>query len=232
MKRLMSLVVAGGIAASLVMSAAPAMAAGTAKVYFAQGLPTRIVDVCIDGAEVRSNLAYRKKFVIDLNVPTDTQAFNFVVHVANNANVCGGAVLASHSYTLAGERNYTVVAGFGAGSHLPRLFLFTNPIQNTPPRTARFSYRHTADIGAVNAALIGEKIWRSIPNGGSVTGIFDEGAYRLRSRAVGSPADLHPIRNLTFERRIAYQIYLVGDRANGFSTITIQQPVVRPVPVP
>jgi uncharacterized protein DUF4397 len=229
MKRLMSLVVAGGIAASLVMSAGSASAAGTAKVYFAQGWPAKTVDVCIDGVEVQSDLGYRKKFMTELNVVLDTQDFAFAVYSANDATTCGGAALASHTYTLAGDKNYTVVGGIG-GSHMPRLYLFTNPVQNTPPHTARISYRHAADIGDVNAALIGEKIWRNIPNGGSVTGIFDEGTYRLRSRASGSPTDLHPIRNLTLAPRVAYQLYLVGDHANGYGIITIQQPVVRPAP--
>jgi uncharacterized protein DUF4397 len=229
MKRLMSLVVAGGIAASLVMSAGPASAAGTAKVYFAQGWVAKTVDVCIDGVEVHSDLGYRKKSLTELNVALDTQDFAFAVYTANDATTCGAAPLASHTYTLAGDKNYTVISGIGS-SHMPRLFLFSNPVQNTPPHTARFSYRHAADVGAVNAALIGEQIWRNIPNGGSVTGIFDEGTYRLRSRRSGNPADLHAIRNLTLASRVAYQVYLVGDQANGYGTITIQQPVVQPTP--
>jgi hypothetical protein len=227
MKRLMSLVVAGGIAASLVMLAGPASAAGTARVYFAQGLPAKTVDVCIDGAEVRSDMTYRKKLVTDIDV-TITPTHTFSVYTANAAT-CGGTLLASHMYTLVADKNYTAIAGIGSGSHLPRMFLFSNSLQNTPPHTARFSYRHAADIGAVNAALIGKKIWRNIPNGGSVTMVFEEGAYQLRSRAAGSPTDLHPVRHLTFSPRIAYQVYLVGDHANGYSTITIQQPVIRPV---
>jgi hypothetical protein len=230
MKRLMSLVVAGGIAASLVMSAAgPASAAGTARVWYVQGMPAKTVDVCVDGVEVRSGMGYRKKFVTDLAIAVDTQAFAFAVYAANGATTCGGAPLATHTYTLAVDKNYTVVGGIGSGSHLPRLFLFANPVQNTPPHTARFSYRHTADVGAVNAALVGKKIWRNIPNGGSVTGVFNEGAYQLRSRAAGSPTDLHPIRHLTFMPRVAYQVYLVGDRANGYGTVIVEQPVVRPV---
>jgi hypothetical protein len=228
MKRLMSLVVAGGIAASLVMSAAgPASAAGTAKVWFAQGLATKSVDVCVDGTEIRSNLGYRQRFSTDLAIAVDTQAFAFVVYAAN-ATTCGGAILASHTYTLAIDQNYTVVSGIG-GAHLPRLFLFSNSLKNTPSHTARFSYRHAADVGAVNASLIGTKMWRNLSNGGSVTGTFAEGAYQLRTRAVGSPADLHPVRNLTLTARIAYQVYLVGDHANGYKLITIQQPVIRPV---
>jgi uncharacterized protein DUF4397 len=229
MKRLMSLVVAGGIAASLVMSALPASAAGTAKVFFAQGWPAKTVDVCIDGVEVRSDLGYRKQFTTDLNVALDTQDFAFDVYTANDATTCGGLPLASHTYTLAGDKNYTVISGIGV-SHTPRLFLFSNPVQNTPPHTARLSYRHAADAGAVNAALIGKQIWRGIPNGGSVTGIFEEGTYRLRSRLTGSSTDLHPIRNLTLAARVAYQVYLVGDQADGYGTIIVKQPVVRPTP--
>lgn len=228
MKRLLSLVVAGGIAASLVMVAGPASAGTTAHVFFVQGVPAKTLDICINGDEVKSDLTYRKKFVVDLDVPADPTAYEIDIYRANDNTTCGGFALASHTYNLLVDKNYTVVAGIGVGSHQPRLFIFANPIQNTKPGMARLSLRHTADVGAVNAALVKVKTFRGIPNGGSVTGVFDDSTYTLRVRGVGSSTDLLPARHLRLLARVAYQVYLVGDEANGYSTVTLQQAVVRP----
>ncbi len=229
MKRLLSLVVAGGIAASLVtVLAGPASAGTTARVFFVQGVPAKTLDICVNGDEVKSDFAYRKKFVVDLDVPADPTAYQIDVYRANDNTTCGGFALASHTYNLLVDKNYTIVAGIGVGSHQPRLFIFGNPIQNTKPGMARLSLRHTADIGAINASLVRVKTFRGIPNGGSVTGVFDDSTYTLRVRGVGSSTDLLRPRHLRLLARMAYQVYVVGDEANGYGTVTLRQAVVRP----
>jgi len=193
----------------------------TAKVFVAHGIPGAVVDVCVDGKEVRSTFRYGQQFVLEA-VPAG--AHTIKVHPASRFR-CGGAAIIRKTVTLTGGLNATLMARIIGGK--PGLQVFVNDTAIAPASKASITVRHTATAPTVDVWLNGgaAPAITSLARGKSAGPVVvAPGVYSWWASAVGSwkPAIGPRVANLYAGR--AYQIYAVGTNANNYRFIVISQP--------
>jgi hypothetical protein len=139
----------GGLAtASLIAAlAAPTAAAKTTSTLaIVNGVPGQKVDVCLDGKEIRSGLAYGSKVAKPL-VVTGAKTIRFY---RPDPRRCRGTLIARRQFSLPPAADLTIVVTKNA----PRIVVFDNaglgeiPPLGAPTPFAPFAFRHAADIAA------------------------------------------------------------------------------------
>ena len=193
----------------------------TAKVFVAHGIPGAVVDVCVDGREVRSTFRYGQQFVLPA-VPAGTHTVK--LHPASRFR-CGGTAIVRKTVTLTGGLNAMLVARIVTGK--PGLQVFVNNTAIAPAGNASITVRHTATAPTVDVWLNGgvAPAITSLARGKSAGPVVvAPGVYSWWASAVGSwkPAIGPRVAKLYAGR--AYQIYAVGTNANNYRFIVIAQP--------
>lgn len=211
-------VAAAGLAAGLI--AAPATAAGTAKVNVVHGIPGVAVKVCVDGKGVVDNFRYGRS-IVGATLP----AMTHTVRLVAAGKSCRAAAILRSAYTLTAGRNYTIVANLNAGG-TPNLKGFVNNVRPTAAGKARLSVRHTAKAPAVNvwagpAKLIGgtQFTWGK----GATLGV-PAGTYPVKVTLPGSTKAVIGPASKTLAAGRAYQVYAVGSPGH-YRFVTINIPV-------
>jgi hypothetical protein len=227
MRRLSALVTAGVVVASLFATVGTASAApGDATLWVVHGVPGATVEVCVNGAPVQEDFAYRKKFSAALPAGDYTFAL-----YANGANCTGTPIdKANITRSLVSDGNYTIVAGVSAQTGKVRFFWFSNNVVNTKRGMFRLSIRHVAVAPAVNVFM--NKTRMTVPaltQGVSKTTQLPWGDYITRVKVAGkSTTVLGPVTQ-SYEARTAVQLYIVGNATVGYRFVRINQDVVKKV---
>lgn len=139
----------GAVATALTISAiaAPASAAAqTGAIAFVNGSPGRVVDVCVNGREVRSKLKYGQKATKTLAIGTKQLRF-----YTSGPGTCQGQVLGTKSIRLrAGQRQTAVITR----KTPKKVVVFRNfePVASPAAPTVIGTLRHAADVGAAYLA--------------------------------------------------------------------------------
>ena len=215
-KRMLTLAVA--LTAALTIVGMGTASAGSAKATLnvVHGIPGLDVDICVDGTKAITDFN-PGEVVAGVKMPAGT----YHLGVVAAGTSCSAEVLAADA-TVAGGRNYTVVANLNA-SGTPNLKIFTNDVSKVDEGMARLQVRHTAEAPAVNVWANGSRL-----NGGNrftwgAKRVYEvaEGNYRVKvtlpgsSKAVIGPATLHT------EAGYAYQVYAWGNGAAGFDLAVV-----------
>ena len=222
MKRFLGLLTAGMVAFSLMAAAGSASAdtakAAKAKLWVLHGVPGAKVDVCVNGAEAKSNFTYKQRFSADLVAGT------YKVQVrAAESGTCTGAVILSANPKLRAGKNYTAVAGLNAKGS-PKLFLFGNDVRKTDAGNARLSVRHTAAAPAVDVWANGAPLVTKVRNGDSWTAQVPEHDYTVRVAPHGTTITVIGPRTFSLDKGMAYQVYATGSAKAGYIFQVLAQP--------
>ena len=142
-KRMLTLAVA--LTAALTIFGMGTASAGSAKATLnvVHGIPGLDVDVCVDGTKAITDFN-PGEVVAGVKLPAGT----YHLGVVAAGTSCSAEVLAADA-TVAGGRNYTVVANLNA-SGTPNLKIFTNDVSKVDEGMVRLQVRHTAEAPAVN----------------------------------------------------------------------------------
>jgi hypothetical protein len=217
-KRIAATLVAGMVAASMMVTAGAASAGGMAKVWVLHAVPGATVDVCVDGSEVRSNFQYKQRFAAELPAGT----YNLQVRLAASGECTGTLVLEADKRFKAGT-NSTVVAGLDAAGN-PALFRFGNNLDDTKGDNARISVRHTAAAPLVDVWVNRAPLIEDFANGQSVTTQVDPGSYTTRVVLAGTDTTAIGPRTFALDSDMAYQVYAAGNGSAGFIFLVLAQP--------
>jgi Domain of unknown function (DUF4397) len=218
MKRSMGLMTAGFVAASIVIAGAgSAAAAGKATLNVLHGVPGAKVDVCVNGAEAKSNFTYKQRFAAQL----PAGKYDIKVRAAS-PGTCKGAVILKASPTLKAGKNYTAVAGLNPKG-APKLFLFGNDVRKTDAGNARLTVRHTAAAPKVDVWVNGSPFLHGVPNGASWTGQVPRDDYTVRVAPAGTTTTVIGPRTFGLSAGMAYQVYATGNAKAGYIFQVIAQ---------
>lgn len=217
-KRLAAMFVAGLAALTMFAPGASAGVPAGATVWVAHGIPGTKVDVCVDGAEVRSNFKYGNAFALE-GVPAGR--YNIKVFLANDKE-CRGTVAIQQRVDLTDGLNATAVAKIYGGG--PSLEIFVNDLHLSGDATV--TVRHAASAPKVDVWVNGGKAplveGLAKGNGAGPVGV-SEGVY---SYWVSLPGEYAPVIGpdvAMLEAGTAYQVTAVGTDASNYRFIVIGQ---------
>jgi hypothetical protein len=198
-------------AASLIIGALPAIAADTkGTLAIVNGIPGKKVDICLNGREIKSRLAYGGK-VLMATVATGPKTIKFY---APDPRRCRGTLVGKDQFPLPAAADKTIVVTKLA----PKVLVFDNldlgeiPPLGLPTTLSPYAIRHAAEI----AADMGYQYYNPPPDGGGTftpSAIFTKGQQFKQGGAGGFVPDY------VFEVRAA----LVG------GTTVISAPLFRAV---
>ena len=217
MKRTIGLVAALMVAATLLLPAA-ASAAPMARVWVLHGVPGAIVDVCVNGDEVRSDFEYGQKFSAELPAGT----YHASIHAAQ-AGDCTGALIKGKEVDLDGGKNYTLAAGLNQGGKV-RLFAFLNKLADVANGTARVQVRHVAAAPQVDVWVNGSVAIRNFRNGAEATVRLPKGNYEVAVSPKGTTTVVIGPRRFELDGHMAYQIFATGTGEAGYRFFLLAQP--------
>ena len=201
---LASSAVAAACTAGLV--AAPATAAGNARVNVVHGIPGVAVKICVDGRAMANDVHYG-----DTMVGTRLSSTTHRVRLVAAGKPCNAMAILTSTYTLKSGHNYTIVASLNSGGR-PKLTAFVNAVNPTAAAKARLVVRHTAQAPAVNVWANSTKLvgGKSFTWGSSATLAAPAGTYAVKVTLPGSSkAVIGPVSR-TLRQGQAYQYYAVG----------------------
>ena len=221
MRKLLTAFLTGALmlgATSGIATAAAGPSGGT--IWVAHGIPGVKVDVCVDGAEARSNFKYGNAFALE-GVPAGT----YTVKVRLAApGTCTGAVAISKKVDVVNGLNATAVARLIGGA--PGLSIFVNDIGLSNLNKASVTVRHTAKAPTVD-------VWVNGGAGPLVPGLargqeagpveVNDAVYSYWVSAEGSYAPVIGPDVAMLESGVAYQILAVGTNASNWRFIVIGQ---------
>lgn len=215
-KKLLGLGIVATLALGL-LGAAPASAAGTAKLNVVHGIPGVTVNVCVDGMEAVPDFM-PGDLAKNVALPAGRHTFKIVAQ----ADTCSDAAILHATADLSAGKNYTAIASLKA-SGTPNLKLFGNDVRETPAGRARLTVRHTAAAPAVNvwangARLIGgtDFTW-----GKSATVRVPKGLYAAWVSLPGRHAPVIGPDVLQLKPGYAYQVYAWGEGTSGYNLAVV-----------
>jgi hypothetical protein len=220
MKRTMGLLVSGLVALSLVSTAGIASAQGAnATLHVLHAVPGATVDVCVDGAEVKSNFEYKQRFTAEL----PGGEYRVVVRAAG-AGECTGDRIKGANVTLDGGTNSTAVAGLSKRGSV-KLFAFANDVRDLRNGVARVEVRHVAAAPRVDVWVNGAPAIRKIPNGAEAKVKLPAGDYTVRVAPAGTRTTVIGPRTFDLSGGTAYQVFATGNADAGFNFLVLAQKV-------
>lgn len=200
------------------MLASPASAADPATVFVAHGIPGVKVDVCVNGAEVKSNFRYGTWFKASL----PAGSYQIKVRLAK-PGVCTGLTVISKTVALTDGLNATAIARLVGTT--PNLKVFVNDISVPDADSATVTVRHTAVAPKVDVFVNGgTPAITGLAHGGSVGPVaLSKGVYSFWAALEGGyrPVIGPAVRNLRGGH--AYQIFAVGNKLSNYRFIVIGQ---------
>jgi hypothetical protein len=225
--RLRKLLLAAATAALAASALALPASAGTpATVFVAHGIPGAVVDVCVNGDEVRSRFKYGRQFKAELPAGD----YRVKLYLADPRE-CRGIKVVDQQLALTDGLNATAVARIIQGA--PGLQVFVNDLDIDGPG-ASLTVRHTAKAPSVDVYLAGtvqlavnglEPTIADFPRGasaGPVTVKPNTYAWWVTLANQSTPVIGPAVAPL--EEGVAYQVHAVGTKPANFRFIVIAQP--------
>ena len=222
MRRIFASVVAMTMLFGLNVDAA-SVTTDTATVHVVHGIPGVKVDVCANGAEVRSNFKYGRYFSLEGLEPG---TYNIKVFLANPNKECRGTLVIQERAALAEGDNVSVVARLIKG--VPSLSFFANDISLSGSDVGSGTVRHVAKAPKVDVWVNGDAIVEGLGRGQEVGPIElpDGLVLGYWASAVGDYMPVIGPDVSMVEGGIAFQIFAVGTNASNYMFVTFGQPGV------
>ena len=216
MRKLIGVAVAGAFAMTMIGTGAASARAADATLNVVHGIPGLTVDVCVNGDTAISDFM-PGDVVAGVKLPAGTYHLGVVAAGAK----CSAEILAANA-TVAGGRNYTVVANLNA-SGTPNLKIFTNNVTKVDHGDVRLQVRHTAEAPAVNVWANGSPLSRGnkFTWGQKRVWTVPEGNYRVKVTLPGSSKAVIGPATLKTEAGYAYQVYAWGNASAGFDLAVV-----------
>lgn len=199
-------VAAAGVVALMAgaLIATPSQAAGDgAEIYLVQALPSRSLDVTIDGKTVAEGVAAAK-----VAGPFDVPAGSHRVSVAD-----GDQVVVEKSVEVGGNDSSDVVVHLPApGESEPVMTVYQNDLAAVPADKAKLTVAHTAAVPPADITVNGKVLFRDIANGEALDLIVPVATYTIAIVPTGQekPVYLGPL-TLTVTGGALNRVYAVGD---------------------
>jgi len=215
-KRMLTLAVTLAATLTIFGTASASAGQGKATVNVVHGIPGLTVDVCVNGAKAISDFM-PGDVVAGVKLPAGT----YHLGVVAAGDKCSAEILAANA-TVAGGRNYTVVANLNA-SGTPNLKIFTNNVSKVGRGDVRLQVRHTAAAPAVNLWANGSRInsGNQFTWGHKRVFTVPEGNYRVKVTLPGSSKAVIGPALLKTEAGFAYQVYAWGNASAGFDLAVV-----------
>jgi hypothetical protein len=224
MRRLITGLLAGTMAVAAFGGTASAGAPAGGTIFVAHGIPGVKVDVCVNGAEARSNFKYGNSFALE-GVPAGT--YRVKVRLAS-AGECKGAVAIDQKVDVTDGLNATAVARLVKGA--PALSIFVNDTTIAGGSNASVTVRHTASAPTVDVWVNGGKtpLVSDFTRGSEAGPVEVPGGavYAYWVAAAGTYAPVIGPDVSMLDAGTAYQIMAVGTDASNYRFIVIGQPGV------
>ncbi len=154
-----AVLVASATALALTAFAAPVAAAGKGTIGIVNGMPGTKVDICVNGKEIRSRVAYGGK-----TSRVMVSGYKMIKVFKKNPRTCRGTKLAQKMFLLGYGDDFTIVVN----KKNPRMVKFDNrnptflgsiyPVGVASPH-AYVAIRHAADLGKVAMRVSSEYAW-------------------------------------------------------------------------
>ena len=220
MKRTIGLLVSGLVGLSLLSTAGVASAQGAnGTLHVLHGVPGATVDVCVDGAEVKSNFTYKNRFTAELAAGE----YRVVIRAAESGE-CTGARVRGANVTLDGGKNYTAAAGLSKRGNV-KLFAFANDVRDLRNGVARVEIRHVAAAPRVDVWVNGSPAIRKFPNGDEAKVKLPAGDYTVRVAPAGTRTTVIGPRTFDLSGGTAYQVFATGNADAGYTFLVLAQRV-------
>lgn len=215
-KRMLTLAVTLAATLTIFGTASASAGQGKATLNVVHGIPGLTVDVCVNGATAIPNFM-PGDVVAGVKLPPGTYHLG-VVAAGDN---CSAEILAADA-TVAGGRNYTVVANLNA-SGAPNLKIFTNNVSKVAHGDVRLQVRHTAAAPAVNVWANGSPLNRGnrFTWGHKRVWTVPEGTYHVKVTLPGSAKAVIGPATLKTDAGYAYQVYAWGNATAGFNLAVV-----------
>ena len=220
MKRTIGLLVSGLVALSIVSTAGIASAQGAnATLHVLHAVPGATVDVCVDGAEVKSNFEYKRRFTAEL----PAGEYRVVIRAAAGGE-CTGDRVRGANVTLDGGKNYTAAAGLSKQGNV-KLFAFQNDVRDLRKGVARVEVRHIAAAPRVDVWVNGAPAIRKFPNGEQAKVKLPAGDYTVKVAPAGTTTTVIGPRTFDLSGGTAYQVFATGNGDAGYNFLVLAQNV-------
>lgn len=214
MRRLRLITVAMAIALLIpIISVAP-VAGASPQVTFVNGIPGRMVDVCVGPNEKRSNLGYGQRF----RAPVAAGSRIIRFRVASPGK-CKGAILAQRTLAFAADQSFTVV---GSAKAPLKVAVFANPT------TPSYAIRYAGDLGPVGFAeqagtwVSPSVVTRFVKGDALETRL---GASAVASLAAYRPGNAQPFLQsplILFQEGLRTEVILVGSTNKNARFVVIR----------
>jgi hypothetical protein len=213
------------LAALAIGASVPTVAAVKADLAIVQGVPGKVVDVCLDGREIRSGLPYGAKLLRAINPGDRRLTFH-----ARQRGGCQGARLAGRILDLAPGADVTVVSTARA----PKVVVFDNAgVDSLPPLAeGSLALRHAADLGAVVMRLEFADGTPFEPDADpefgkrdGFTGFFVDDVMQLWATYQATPSDPIAAIIIHLEAGRRYDIELVGTNVRNARFVVVRKPL-------
>jgi hypothetical protein len=221
MRRTMGLLVAGMVAMSIFATAGTAVAqARPATVHVLHAVPGATVEVCVNGAEVKSRFNYKNRFTAEL----PAGGYRVVIRAAAPGE-CEGDRIRGATVDLKAGKNYTLAAGLGRGGGV-KLFAFGNSVGEIQKNGhARVQVRHIAAAPRVDVWVNGAPAIRRFAPGAQATVALPKGSYTVRVAPAGTTTTVIGPRTFDLSAGTAYQVFATGNGEAGYSFLVLAQKV-------
>ncbi len=233
-----TIVVASLTALAIAALAAPSSAiVGKGTIGIVNGIPGTKVDICINGKEIRSNVDYGGRAFRTM----DSGIKSIKVYKQHEGK-CKGVKVAQTVIDLGAFADWTLVVNKEA----PKVIKFDNaglgtiPPDGTPIPAAIFTWRHAADLGAVNFHY---RAWMAIPEmpvGPAANPLWHEGDQIYSGTSPGSILQLRitrpdqdktlAIKKVTLKESRRYEWYLLGTKAKNARLVIWERAISEPAP--
>lgn len=223
--------VATGVIASTVLAAPVAAVDGESTIWIAHGIPGATVDVCVNGAEARSEFKYGQRFRAQL--PDGT--YNIRVRAA--APGCSGPVVIRYNLELSGPINATALAVVKGGA--PQLVIWVNDLTTPTPAVdglATVTVTHEAKAPAVDVYLARTVVLPAVFTPEPTVADFtrgeqagpvpvDGGAYAFWATVADARQPVIGPTVRTFVPGYGYQVIAVGTNPGNYRFIVFRNPL-------
>lgn len=215
-------------ALGLVGFATPAAAAAP-RLAFVNGIPGKVLDVCVGSKELKSDLRYGRWFEATLGNGERVVKFRKA-----SPGKCKGATLARKPLELEADVDGTIVAT----ARSPKVVSFNNKLAPAPTgNTNWMAVRHAADVGSVVFAITsGSTLVPAAPPAAFAKGDQWKSSFGASANLPilfsafkpdkASPFS-GPVQVLTFEGR-RHEVILVGSRVANARFVTIVRDTIAP----
>jgi hypothetical protein len=195
-----------------------AVAPAGATVSVVHGIPGAVVDVCVNGKEVKSTFRYGQQFTLS-GVPAGSYAIK--VYPASPFK-CHGTAIIRKTVAVTSGLNATLVARIISGK--PGLQVFVNDTAIPTPGHATITVRHTATAPTVAVWLNGgaAPAVKSLARGASVGPVdVAPGVYSWWVSGVGAWRPVIGPRVAKLSANRAYQIYAIGTKPANYRFVVV-----------